>query len=196
MLRDLFVLDPEVVFLNHGSFGACPRPVFEEYQHWQRELERQPVEFLARRYEGLIEAAKARLAEYLGARADDLVFVPNATAGMNVVARSLPLGPGDEVLVTNHEYGAVDLLWRHLCAPKGSGFLWARPEHQAGLEPPVLGWSERENSFAARHRWQGTRDPAAYLAVPAAIDFLAEHGWDEVRRRCHELAADARLRLA
>ena len=106
MLRDLFLLDPEVVFLNHGSFGACPRSVFEEYQRWQRELERQPVEFLARRYEGLTEGAKARLAEYLGARPDDLAFVPNATAGLNVVARSLPLGPGDEVLVTNHEYGA------------------------------------------------------------------------------------------
>ena len=63
------------------------------------------------------------------------------------------------------------------------------------LEPPVVGWSEREESFAARHRWQGTRDPAAYLAVPAAIDFLAEHGWDEVRGRCHDLAAAARLRL-
>ena len=76
--------------------------MFEAYQRWQAELERQPVEFLARRYEGLIEAAKARLAGYLGARPDDLVFVPNATAGMNVVARSLELGPDDEVLVTNH----------------------------------------------------------------------------------------------
>ena len=69
------------MFLNHGSFGACPRPVFDEYQRWQRELERQPVEFLARRYPELIEEAKARLAAYLGARPDDLVFVPNATAG-------------------------------------------------------------------------------------------------------------------
>ena len=66
-LRRLFLLDPEVVFLKHGSFGACPQPVFEEYQRWQRQLERQPVEFLARRHAGLIEGAKARLAAYLGA---------------------------------------------------------------------------------------------------------------------------------
>jgi hypothetical protein len=104
------------VFLNHGSFGACPRPVFDEYQRWQRELERQPVEFLARRLDGLIEEAKARLAAKIGTRSDDLAFVTNATSGMNVVARSLPLGPGDEVLVSNHEYGAVDLLWQHVCA--------------------------------------------------------------------------------
>src|SRR5262249_13744891 len=119
-LRELFLLDPEPVLLNHGSCGACPRPVFDEYQRWQRELERQPVEFLARRYPELIEEAKARLATYLGARPDDLVFVPNATAGMNVVARSFELGPGDEVLVTNHEYGAVDYLWAHVCARSGA----------------------------------------------------------------------------
>jgi isopenicillin-N epimerase len=83
-----------------------------------------------------------------------------------------------------------------LCAPKGSGFLHVRPEHQETMVPLVVGWGEAEGSFAARHRWQGTRDPAAYLAVPAAIDFLAEHDWSDVRRRCHELAAAARLRLA
>src|SRR6266849_4125459 len=79
-LREEFLLDPDVVFLNHGSFGACPRPVFERYQAWQVQLERQPVEFLGRRYEGLIEAANAQLAEYVGARPDDLVLVPNATS--------------------------------------------------------------------------------------------------------------------
>ena len=209
---------------------------------------------------------------------------------MNVVARSLGLGPRDEVLLTNHEYGAVGNLWRYvcdrsratlveravepgpslvdelwtavtprtrvisvshvtsatalrfpvaeicrrareqgiltavdgahapgqigvdldslgadfyagnchkwLCAPKGAGFLWSRPEHQPELAPLVVGWSEREDSFAARHRWQGTNDPAAYLAVPAAIDFLVEHGWDDVRRRCHGLAVTAGERLA
>jgi isopenicillin-N epimerase len=277
------------VFLNHGSFGACPRPVFEEYQHWQRELERQPVEFLARRHAGLIDEARARLATYLGARPDDLVFVPNATSGVNVVARSLELCPDDEVLITNHEYGAVGYLWRYacgrvgatltekavepgpglvdelwtavtprtrvvsvshissatalrfpveeicrrarekgilsvvdgahapgqisldlgslgadfyagnchkwLCAPKGAGFLWARPDHQPWLAPLVVGWSEREETFADRHRWQGTQDPAAYLAVPAAIDFQAEHAWDDVRGRCHALAVEAGRRL-
>ena len=97
-----------------------PRPVFEEYQRWQRELERQPVEFLARRLDGLIEEAKERLAGEIGARPDDLAFVTNATSGMNVVARSLPLASGDEVVASNHEYGAVGQLWQHVCARSGT----------------------------------------------------------------------------
>jgi isopenicillin-N epimerase len=94
--------------------------VFEDYQRWQRELERQPVEFLPRRLDGLVEEATARLAAEIGARPDDLVPVTNATSGKNVVARSLPLGPADEVLLTDHEYGAVDLLWQHVCAHTGA----------------------------------------------------------------------------
>jgi isopenicillin-N epimerase len=97
--------------------------VFDEYQRRQRELERQPVEFLARHYERLMDEAKARLAAYLGAGPEDLVFAPNATAGLNVVARSLPLRPGDEVIVTNHEYGGVELLWRHVCGRTGATFV-------------------------------------------------------------------------
>src|SRR5262249_52985409 len=83
-----------------------------------------------------------------------------------------------------------------LCAPKGAGFLWARPEHQAGLAPLVVGWSEREESYAARNRWQGTRDPAAYRAAPAAIESVADHDWAEVRHRCRALTAEASKRLA
>lgn len=89
--HDDFLLDPEVAFLNHGSYGACPRPVFEAYQAWQRELERQPVEFLARRLERLVADARAELAAYVGAAAEDLVFVPNATSGLNAVLRSIRL---------------------------------------------------------------------------------------------------------
>ena len=76
--------------------------MFEDYQRWQRELERQPVEFLPRRLDGLVEEATARLAAEIGAHPDDLVPVTNATSGMNVVARSLPLGPADEVPLTDH----------------------------------------------------------------------------------------------
>jgi isopenicillin-N epimerase len=110
-LRSEFLLDSDVVFLNHGSFGACPRPVFERYQWWQRELERQPVEFLGRRLSGLMATARASLAEYLGADADELVYFSNVTAALNAVARSLPLGKGDEILTTNHEYGALERTW-------------------------------------------------------------------------------------
>jgi isopenicillin-N epimerase len=264
--RDAFLLDPEVAFLNHGSYGACPRPVLEAYQAWQLELERQPVEFLYRRFEGLLREARAELAAYVGADVHDLVFVPNATSGLNAVLRSLRLERGDEVLTTAHEYGALVKTWsfvgartvvaepaglvdaigprtkvvylshitsptalvlpveevcaaarsagalaivdgahapghvpldlgslgadvysgnchKWLCAPKGSGFLWARPEHQHWIAPPVVSWGwGLETSFAERFGWQGTRDPAAYLAVPDAIRWLRSHAREEERR--------------
>jgi isopenicillin-N epimerase len=271
-LKDEFLLDPGVVFLDHGSYGACPRRVLGEYQRWQRELERQPVEFLARRSEGLLEEARAELGAYLGARGEDLVFVPNATTGMNTIARSLRLGPDDEVLTTDVEYGAVDFTWdatgarvvrapveslwdnvtaatrvlsvshvasptgailpvaelcarardlgllavvdgahepghvpvdleaigadaysgnahKWLCAPKGAGFLWVGPELHERIDPLVVSWGWPEQEFAKRHGWQGTRDPAAFLSVPAAIEFQHGWAWDEVRARCHALAA-------
>jgi isopenicillin-N epimerase len=114
-LRELFLLDPEVTFLNHGSFGACPRAVFERYQHWQRELEREPVEFIARRLPDLLAEARAELAAYVGAAAEDITFVQNATTGVNMAARALGLGPDDEVLSTNLEYGACVMTWQRAC---------------------------------------------------------------------------------
>lgn len=294
-LRDLFLLDPDVTFLNHGSFGACPRPVFEAYQRWQLALEREPVDFLSRRADGLLAEARAALGAYLHADPESLTFVPNATAGMNTVARSLDLRPGDEILTTDHEYGAVDLTWRYverhsgakvvraaiplpvttpaafvdqlwsrvtprtrlisishitsptalifpvaevcrraraagiltavdgahapgqidldlealgadfytgnchkwLCAPKGSAFLYARPEHHAQLDPVIISWGwEEGNSFVQRTQWQGTRDLAAFLAVPDAIAFQQAHNWAAVRAECHTLALETRRRMA
>jgi isopenicillin-N epimerase len=294
-LRDDFLLDPSVTFLNHGSFGACPRAVFERYQEWQLELERQPVLFLERRLEELLAEARGALGPYVGADPDDLVFVPNATAGVNVAARSLGLRPGDEVLSTDLEYGALDLTWEHvcaelgasyarapirlpvtsldeivdtvwsavgprtrvlylshytsatamtfpvddlcrrareagirtvidgahvpghipldlpvldadfyagnchkwLCAPKGAGFLYVRRELQEGIHPLVVSWGYEgdDPTFLSRHEQQGTRDPSAYLTVPAAIEWQLEHDWDSVRNRCHELARRARTEL-
>ena len=118
-LKSLFLLDPEVVFLNHGSFGATPRPVFAAYQQWQRRLENQPVRFFIDEIATHFAAARQALAAFLGAGQNDLVFVPNATFGVNIVARSLPLGPGDEVLTTNHEYGACENVWRFLSQKQG-----------------------------------------------------------------------------
>ncbi len=123
IFRDLFLLDRDVVFLNHGSFGATPRPVFEEYQAWQRRLERQPVKFLARELPVLLESARAELGVYLNAPPSDLVFIPNATFGVNVIARSLRLKPGDEVLSSDHEYGACDRTWEFLCARRGARYV-------------------------------------------------------------------------
>src|SRR5512135_2068460 len=106
-LKDHFLLDPKVVYLNHGSFGACPKPVFAAYQHWQRELERQPVGFLGQRVV-MMANARARLADYLNVAADNVVYFPNPTTAINMVARSIQLQPGDEILATDHEYGAMD----------------------------------------------------------------------------------------
>ena len=122
-LRDEFLLDPEVTFLNHGSFGACPRAVFERYQEWQLELERQPVLFLERRLDELLAGARQTLAAYVGCDAGDLVFVPNATAGVNVAAWALGLQAGDEVLSTDLEYGALDLAWEHVCGDFGARYV-------------------------------------------------------------------------
>jgi isopenicillin-N epimerase len=124
-LRNDFLLDQDVVFLNHGSFGACPRPVFESYQHWQYELERQPVAFIGRRVRPLLAASRAALGAYLGAAPDELVYFPNPTTALNVVVRSLVLGEqapiqaGNEVLSTDHEYGAIDRTWRFCCRRTG-----------------------------------------------------------------------------
>lgn len=270
-----FLLDPEVAYLNHGSFGACPRVVLDEYQRYQLELEREPTDFLARRFAPLLDEARARLAAFLRARREDLVFVPNATTGLNAVLRSLRIRPEEEILTTRHEYGAImrtlefvratvvacdpeDLVasigirtravlvsqltsptalvipvaevcaaarkagvlsivdgahvpgqlplnlsalgadvyagncHKWLCAPKGSGFLWARPEHHGWIDPVVVSWGYHDDAdFGDRHGWQGTRDPAAFLAVPAAIDAHASFDLDAMR----ELADTAGARL-
>ncbi len=122
-MRQAFLLDPDIVFLNHGSYGACPREVFADYQGWQLELERNPVQFLGRRSAALLATARQRLADYLCSRGADLVFVANATTGVNIVARSLALQPGDEVLGTDHEYGACEAAWRVVCEQRGARYI-------------------------------------------------------------------------
>lgn len=117
------MLDPEVTFLNHGSFGATPRVVFDEYQRWQRELERQPVEFIGRRGPALLAEARQVLAEYVNAGPDDLVYVTNTTTALNIVARSLNLVPGDQVLTSDLEYGAMDRTWAYLAARQGFAYI-------------------------------------------------------------------------
>ncbi|MBD2776121.1 aminotransferase class V-fold PLP-dependent enzyme [Iningainema tapete] len=102
----LWLLDPTVTFLNHGSFGACPSIVLEAQQRLRMQLEQEPLRFFGREWEGLLDDARSKLAAFVGASSDELVFVPNATTGVNSVLRSLTFSPGDEILTTNHEYNA------------------------------------------------------------------------------------------
>jgi len=314
-LRDEFLLDPDLVFLNHGSYGACPRTVLAAHHAWQFEMERNPVEFLGRRSAALLAEARAVLAAELNAFADELAFVTNATTGVNIVAASLArsgwLQPGDEVLGTDHEYGACEAAWQaactaagahyrrvavplpfdrsafvsqvmaaatprtrvvfasHItsttalvfpvqalcaaarerglftlidgahapgqvavdlaaigadaytgnahkwwCAPKGAAFLQLRREHHARVAGPITSWGDVAEGMAPagaaspfdsytgtdllqrRLQWQGTRDLAAWLTVPAALEFQRRHDWPARRAQCHALAVALMHRVA
>lgn len=118
--RDFFPLDPAVVFLNHGSFGSCPRPVLEYQRRLQDRLESQPIQFLVRDLEPLMDEARTAVANFVGAQADNLVFVHNATSGVNTVLRSLSFQRGDELLVTDHEYNACRNALDYVAARWGS----------------------------------------------------------------------------
>lgn len=299
-LREYFHLDPTIHFLNHGSYGATPKPVFEAYQNWQLRLERQPVLFLSRELAGLLKESRQALGDYLNASADDLVYIPNATHGVNIVAHSLDLKPEDEILTTDHEYGACDFTWDFVCAktgakyihqsiplpvrtedeiveqfwkgvtsqtkavylshitsstalrlpvekicqrardagilsiidaahapgqipvdlqlldadivfgnchkwmlaPKGAAFLYVQREIQDLINPFVVSWGTNPtpdiatgSRFVDILQWTGTKDPAAALTVPAAIQFMQDHDWEDVRCECHRLLCQAIERI-
>jgi len=118
-------LRSDTTYLNHGSFGPAPEPVLAAQRRWKAALDEQPMDFYTRLYEPAWRAARRRLAGWLGTAEDNLVFVENATQAMNVVADSFPLGKDDEVVLNNHEYGAVIRIWR-------------RAAERAGAAPPVI----------------------------------------------------------
>ncbi|MDX2014574.1 MAG: aminotransferase class V-fold PLP-dependent enzyme [Myxococcaceae bacterium] len=119
-MKQLFALDPDVTFLNHGSFGACPHGVLQVQQELRLRLEREPVHFFNRVYEPLLDAARAVLGRFLGATADDLAFVTNATTAVNAVLRSFPFVPGDELLLTSHGYNACNNVARFVAEQTGA----------------------------------------------------------------------------
>ncbi len=119
-------LDPEVLFLNHGSFGACPVPVLREQERLRRQLEAEPVRFLHRESEARYDEARRALAAFLGADPAGLAFVPNVTHGVNTVLRAVTLGAGDELLVTDHEYAACRNVLEVAAARTGARVVVAR----------------------------------------------------------------------
>ena len=292
-MKSQFYLDPEITFLNHGSFGACPKPIFENYQYWQLELEKEPVQFIQKKVAGYLKTSKLALAKFIHCNADDFFFVPNPTVAINTIMRSLTLQPGDEILTTNHEYGAMDRTWHFYCkkygaklvnqdiplpiiskeqileafwkgytsrtkvvflnqissatalifpvkeicerakelglitiidgahvpghidldiealnpdfytgtmhkwmlAPKGCSFLYVKKEFQAMLEPLIVSWgyeseSPSDSQFLDYHEYQGTRDIAAFLTAPAAIQFLEDNNWKQKSEDCKKMIVD------
>jgi len=128
-------LDPEITFLNHGSFGACPVPILEEQAGWRRQLEREPLAFFLRQYEQALDDARAALANLVHAPAEDIAFVTNATSGVNAVVRSLRFQPGDEILTTDHAYNACKNALLFVAERSGAKVVVAKttfPIHEPG----------------------------------------------------------------
>jgi len=156
-LRDAFLLRNDIRFLNFGSFGATPRPVFERLLEWQRLLESEPVQFIAFDGQAYLAASRAALAGYLHCGdPDDLVYVTNPSFAVNAVAMNLDLGPGDEVLATDIEYGACDRAWNFHCGRKGATY---RRQHirlpvttrEAFLEDFSAGLNDRTRMIFISH---------------------------------------------
>ncbi len=122
-LKSLFLLNPEITYLNFGSFGACPQPIFEDYQKWQRLLEYDPMQFIGVNGPGFLKASREALAKYVGCESNDLVYVTNPSYGTNIIANSLQLIPGDEILATDLEYGASDKTWSFYCKKTGAKYI-------------------------------------------------------------------------
>jgi isopenicillin-N epimerase len=119
-IKKLFLLDTNVTYLNFGSFGACPKPIFEDYQNWQIQLEKEPVQFLTVKGIKFLKNSREALAAFIHCDADDLVFTPNPTHAINLIAKNLNLQAGDEILTTDLEYGAMDRTWEYYCNSKGA----------------------------------------------------------------------------
>ena len=172
-----FLLRQDVVFLNHGSFGACPRPVFEAYQNFQLELESEPVEFLGRRLTEMMHVPRVALAAELGTEQGNIAAVLNATSGLNIVARSLPLKPGDQILTTDHEYSALEKTWAFVCRQTGAEVVVVKvpmplTAEAAFTEALINGMTERTKVLFLSH-----------ITSPTALVFPIAPVIAEARRR-------------
>jgi isopenicillin-N epimerase len=122
-LKQYFLLRDDITFLNYGSFGACVKPVFEQYQQFQLELEQEPVQFITNNGLKYLETAREALGNYVNCHKDDLVYVTNPSYAVNAVVKSFNLQPGDEILTTDLEYGACDKTWEYYCKKAGAKYI-------------------------------------------------------------------------
>lgn len=122
-MKSFFQLAPTITFLNFGSFGACPIPVFENYQFWQRKLEEEPVQFITKTGLEALKISKQVFAQYINCDFKDFFFTPNPTTALNTVIKNLKLEVGDEILSTNLEYGAMDRTWNFYCEKTGAKYI-------------------------------------------------------------------------
>ncbi len=122
-LQSQFLLKKNITYLNFGSFGACVKPVFEKYQQFQLELEQEPVEFITNTSFEYLKQARQALGNYLNCHEDDLVYMPNPSHCVNLIAKSFSLKEGDEILTTDLEYGACDKTWKYYCKKTGAKYI-------------------------------------------------------------------------
>lgn len=118
-----FLLNPDITFLNFGSFGACPKEIFERYQSFQLELERDPVQFIAHKGLVYLQESRKALSQFINCREDDVVMVTNPSYAVNTIAKSFKLAEGDEILTTDLEYGACDKAWDFVCKNSGAKYV-------------------------------------------------------------------------
>lgn len=185
----LWPLDPDVAFLNHGSFGACPSAILEHQSALRLRLEREPVDFLVRELPGLLAAARASLAGFVGADPDDVVFVPNVTAGVNAVVRSLAFEPDDEILTTDHAYAACRKTLDFVASRTGARVAVARvPFPLSGeddvISPVLFGVTPRTRLALLDHV---TSPTALVFPVERLVGELAARGVDTLVDGAHAL---------
>ena len=185
--RQEWPLDSRVTFLNHGSFGSCPRPVLARQVEFRRRLEKQPIQFLVNDLEPLLDAARAALASFVGAEPEDLVFVPNATAGVNTVIRSLDFDRGDELLITDHAYNACANALRYVAERSGARVVVAKvpfPFKTASqlIDPILAALTPRTRLAMLDHV---TSPTAVVFPIAKIVEALAERGVDTLVDGAH-----------
>ena len=176
-MKNLFLLDKDITFLNFGSFGACPKEVFDDYIQWQYLLEKEPVQFIA--FEGFkyVKNSLSALAKYINCNANDLVFVPNPTHAVNLLAKNIQLNAGDEVLSTNLEYGALDRTWNYYCKAAGAKYI------QQPISLPLTSKEEFIEQF-----WKGYSDKTKVVFISqitssTALIFPVKEICEEAKKR-------------